>query len=147
MKSESERLSKSLKCEKRCRQPNFFILDFNVTGSFKMQINKCSIVFSPKHLKKTFENKNKTNQHKLINRPTHILSYLFEFLPFCLTFQVLEVFQEKYMKTNRDAFSICFVFVSVFSFTIKFSKHICVWLFKNVYFTTPEPMFAFPCTR
>lgn len=86
MKSESERLSKSLKCEKRCRQPNFFILDFNVTGSFKMQINKCFIVFSPKHLKKTFENKNKTNQHKLINRPTHILSYLFEF--FAILFDI-----------------------------------------------------------
>lgn len=96
------------------------------------------VTFFPKNFKI-----NETVQQHFINRPTHMISCLFKFLSFRLTFQVLEVYLQtiprKYMKTSKFAFSICYVFFS--SFTINSLNYICVIL-KLIYYSS-DPTHAF----
>lgn len=70
-----------------------------------------------------------------------MISCLFKFLSFRLTFQVyLQTIPRKYMKTSKFAFSICFFFVFS-SFTINSLNYICVIL-KLIYYSS-DPTHAF----
>lgn len=72
-----------------------------------------------------------------------MISCLFKFLSFRLTFQVLDVYLQtiprKYMKTGKFAFSICYFVFS--SFTINSLNYICVIL-KLIYYSS-DPTHAF----